>query len=283
MPDDGWHLRISDDERHAVAEILRDAAGQGRLGIDELEERLEAAYTAKTYGDLAPLTDDLPDAHPPGPPGLPAVAPGAAAPRPAPLADGPVPVRGSSYSFLSSVERRGVWQPDGNHTAVAFWGAVVLDLREARWSGELVVDAYAVMGSIEVIVDAGTAIRVDGVGVLGDFSQGRDKVPAETGPGSRQVTVRGLALMGSVAVQRRKPPGPPLGQRLRERFQQPAPPPHLPPHSAPSLPPHLSPHQPPHQPPHLPPHRPSGTPADPRTDPPADPPADPPTDPAPGR
>lgn len=278
MPDDGSHLRISDSERHAVAEILREAAGQGRLGLDELEERLEAAYAAKTYGDLVPLTDDLPDARPPRPAGLPqapSVPSAGSTWRPAPVADGPVPVRGSSYSFLSSVERRGVWQPDGNHTAVAFWGAVVLDLREARWSGELVVDAYAVMGSIEVIVDAGTAIRVDGVGVLGDFSQGRDKVPAETGPGSRQVTVRGLALMGSVAVQRRKPPGPPLGQRLRERFQQPAPPPHLPPHSAPSLPPHL----PPHQPPHLPPHRPSGPP----TNPPPDPPTGPPADPAPGR
>ena len=258
MPDDGSHLRISDDDRHAVAEILRDAAGQGRLGIDELEERLEATYAARTYGDLAPLTDDLPDARPPGPPGLPAVAPGAAAPRPAPVAHGPVPLRGSSYAFLSSVERRGVWQPDGNHTAVAFWGAVVLDLREARWSGDLVVDAYAVMGSVEVIVDAGTAVRVDGVGVLGDFSQGRDKVPAETGPASRQVTVRGLALMGSVAVQRRKPPGPPLGQRLREHFQQPAP----------------RPVPPPHLPPHLPPHRSSG--------PPTDPPTDPNPDPAPG-
>ena len=128
MPDDGSHLRISDDDRHAVAEILRDAAGQGRLGIDELEERLEAAYTAKTYGDLAPLTDDLPHAHPPRPAGLPPVPSVPSVPsnvgsawRPAPVADGSVPVRGNSYSFLSSVERRGVWQPDGNHTAVAFW------------------------------------------------------------------------------------------------------------------------------------------------------------------
>ena len=53
--------RASDAEREAVAERLRDAAGDGRLDHNELEERLEAAYGARTLGDLAVLTSDLPE------------------------------------------------------------------------------------------------------------------------------------------------------------------------------------------------------------------------------
>ena len=53
-------IRISDADRHRVAEVLREAAGEGRLDLDELDQRLEAAYAAKTYADLVPLTADLP-------------------------------------------------------------------------------------------------------------------------------------------------------------------------------------------------------------------------------
>ena len=60
--------RASDADREAVAERLRDAAGDGRLEHEELEERLEAAYGARTYGELDLLTRDLP-ARPPDPPG----------------------------------------------------------------------------------------------------------------------------------------------------------------------------------------------------------------------
>ncbi|MGZ4466074.1 MAG: DUF1707 SHOCT-like domain-containing protein, partial [Nocardioides sp.] len=53
-PDPG-RLRVSDAERHQVAEVLREAAGEGRLDLDELDARLEAAYAARTYADLVPL------------------------------------------------------------------------------------------------------------------------------------------------------------------------------------------------------------------------------------
>ncbi len=66
--DDRSRLRISDADRHQVAELLREAAGEGRLDIEELDERLEAAYSAKTYGDLVPLTADLPVNAPQHPP-----------------------------------------------------------------------------------------------------------------------------------------------------------------------------------------------------------------------
>src|SRR3712207_8251572 len=60
---DPAQLRISDADRHQVAEILREAAGEGRLDLDELDQRLDATYAARTYADLVPITLDLP-AHP---------------------------------------------------------------------------------------------------------------------------------------------------------------------------------------------------------------------------
>jgi Domain of unknown function (DUF1707) len=56
--------RASDAEREATADRLRVAAGDGRLDPEELEQRLDAAYSAKTVGDLGALTRDLP-AHAP--------------------------------------------------------------------------------------------------------------------------------------------------------------------------------------------------------------------------
>jgi hypothetical protein len=53
-------LRASDADRERTAERLRTAAGEGRLGSDELEERLERAFGARTESELEPLVADLP-------------------------------------------------------------------------------------------------------------------------------------------------------------------------------------------------------------------------------
>ena len=59
-------LRVSDRDRDQVVEILQVAAGDGRLTAAELDERLDAALSARTTGDLAGLTADLPsDGMPP--------------------------------------------------------------------------------------------------------------------------------------------------------------------------------------------------------------------------
>lgn len=63
-------LRASDAERDLVADHLRRAAAEGRLQTDELEQRVEAALTARTYGQLERLLDDLP--APPAAPAPPA-------------------------------------------------------------------------------------------------------------------------------------------------------------------------------------------------------------------
>lgn len=53
-------IRASDDDRERVVDVLREQTAQGRLTMDEFEERMGAAYAATTWEDLRPLTRDLP-------------------------------------------------------------------------------------------------------------------------------------------------------------------------------------------------------------------------------
>jgi hypothetical protein len=56
----GSEIRVGDAEREAVASQLRDHYADGRLTLDELNERLDQTFTAKTRADLNVLTSDLP-------------------------------------------------------------------------------------------------------------------------------------------------------------------------------------------------------------------------------
>jgi hypothetical protein len=192
-------LRISDSDRHQVAEVLRHAAGEGRIDFEELDERLEAAYAAKTYADLVPITADLPTR----------VTSSVTLPQPRATTP-PVPAATylSSISVMGDCSRRGVWQVPERHTAFSMMGSVTLDLREAQFAApEVTINAYAIMAGIDVIVNAHTQVIVEGVGIMGDFSESRPKVPAEITPASQVVRVKGMALMAGVSVQRKPMPG----------------------------------------------------------------------------
>ncbi len=197
---DARALRVSDDDRHQVAEVLRRAAGEGRIDLEELDERLEATYQAKTYGELVPLTVDLPSS------GLGQPAPGTRPPLPA--STGPGPRYSTSVAVMSQSRRAGVWIVEESHTAFVVMGSVLLDLREARFeSRDITINACAVMGEVKVIVNAGTSVVVQGLGVMGEFTEHRSQVPFDSSLGGPVVRVRGLAVMGSVSVQRRAQPG----------------------------------------------------------------------------
>ena len=53
-------IRASDQERESVVDVLRDAYTDGRLTLEEFDERTSAAYASKTWADLRELTADLP-------------------------------------------------------------------------------------------------------------------------------------------------------------------------------------------------------------------------------
>jgi hypothetical protein len=62
----GFEMRVSDAEREATAAELREHYANGRLTLDELNERIDKAFAAKTRGDLDALMRDLPSARPGG-------------------------------------------------------------------------------------------------------------------------------------------------------------------------------------------------------------------------
>jgi len=60
----GNEMRVGDAEREAAAAELREHYASGRLTLDELNERVDKAFAAKTRGDLNALMTDLPSARP---------------------------------------------------------------------------------------------------------------------------------------------------------------------------------------------------------------------------
>ncbi|WP_128428771.1 DUF1707 SHOCT-like domain-containing protein [Streptomyces cyaneus] len=203
MTDDAPELRASDADRERVAEVLRDALAEGRLDMEEFEERLDATYKARTYGELAPITRDLP---------VGAVAvPKVDMVKKAELSDGSwagriVGGEGSStwgVAVMSGFQRKGRWTAPKRFTGVAFMGGGEIDLREANFADrEIVINCIAIMGGVEVIVPPGVEVVVRGVGIMGGFDEREESVPGD--PGAPRVIVTGLAVWGGVEV-RRKP------------------------------------------------------------------------------
>ena len=198
-PRDPALLRVSDADRHKVAEILRQAAGEGRLDLDELDERLESAYSAKTYADLVPITADLPVRESERLPG----------PMPHPVSPAlPAARYDTTLAFMGGSSRKGLWEVGATHSAFAMWAGITLDLREARFtSRETVIWANAIWAGIDIVVNERTHVIVDGLGIMGGFEQARDKVAPAVGPDSPVVRVKGFALMAGVTVQRKPMPG----------------------------------------------------------------------------
>jgi DUF1707 SHOCT-like domain len=196
VPDKG-NLRASDADRERVANVLREAAGDGRLTMEELDERLDAVYAAKTYAELEPITRDLPTS---GTPNMPAPS---ASPAGDPARFGGVPSSHGAVAIMGGFSRKGDWVAPKDFTAVAIMGGGEIDLREARFAEPTVsIHVIAIMGGIEITVPEDATVRVTGVGVMGAF----EHISSGSGqPGAPTIIVNGVALMGGVEV-RRKPP-----------------------------------------------------------------------------
>ncbi len=204
-PVDPSTLRISDAERHQVAEILREAAGEGRIDLEELDQRLEAAYAARTYADLVPITFDLP-AHRPA--GHPAPTP---PPRPSPVVPGPD--HEHHVAILSGLNRRGAWVVPRQLSVFAMMGGAELDLREASFAApEVVITVNAFMGGAQITVGPHTHVVMEGIGIMGGYSGPDGRTPAELDASSPTVRVRGVAIWGGVSVERK-----PLSRKPRRR------------------------------------------------------------------
>lgn len=190
-PVDRGLMRVSDADREQAAEVLREAAGQGRISMDELGERLELAYAAKTYADLTLVTRDLPQ------PGS-ALTP---AGRAAPSRIGGTPRNKVSIAILSGARRVGAWVLPRKYVAVAVMGGVELDLREAQFSEpEVTLHAYALMGGIQITVPEDVDVDVSGIAFMGGFDHNASGPGV---PGAPRLRVIGFAMMGGVEVRRK--------------------------------------------------------------------------------
>jgi Domain of unknown function (DUF1707) len=153
----GTELRASHEDRDRVAEILRIAAGDGRLTADELDQRLEVALTARTYRELAALTADLPAVGQAG--------------RPAPQPKDLVRIDCGD----GSVRRDGRWEVPRRMDVRVKDGEVRLDFSQAViTSPTLQVDADVKDGRLKLVTRPGIVVDADDVTV----SDGAVKVRA---------------------------------------------------------------------------------------------------------
>ncbi|MGW0159378.1 DUF1707 SHOCT-like domain-containing protein [Mycobacterium sp. NPDC003323] len=176
--------RAGDAERAQAAQLLTDAAAQGRLTMDEFEQRLAKAYAATTHGELARLSADLPD--------LAATATrGPRQPAPSTLL----------LAILSGFERRGRWNVPKRLTSFALFGGGVIDLRYADFtSPEVDIHTISIFGGQTILVPPEVNIDIHGHGVMGTF----DHIGEQGTPGAPRVTIRGFSLWGSVGIKRKK-------------------------------------------------------------------------------
>lgn len=168
-------LRASDADRDRVARALAQAASDGRLTLDEHEQRVRDAYAARTLGELARLTQDL------------------APPSEQPLRlDAPRSVT----ALFGRQERQGRWVVPARLAATAVGGQVVLDLREALLRDRhTVVHATAIGGQIHVVAPEGVRVVIVPSGTSRD---GPPQPPPEPAPGGALIEVRAFTLLGQV-------------------------------------------------------------------------------------
>jgi hypothetical protein len=188
-------LRASNTDRERVAKVLHDAMAEGRLTVNELEERLDKVYAAKTFGELEPLTRDLP------------VQAGGPAPQPRALAvpNNRIGGRGTSaaaVAVMSGTARKGPWTVPPTFNAFALMGGVDLDLTEATFEErETTIQAFALMGGIDIVVPDDITVYVTGIGFMGAFE---DHARVIADPGAPVVKITGFAMWGGVDVKRAK-------------------------------------------------------------------------------
>jgi hypothetical protein len=198
----GEELRASHADRDQVVELLRVAAGDGRLSAEELDDRLERALTARTYAELAALTGDLPAA-----PGAAVAPPGAVSVTPKDLVR--IHVHGSS------ARRDGGWVVPKELDVKVRGGGVTLDFTEAvitqpllRITAEVRGGGLTLITRPGIVVEAGD-ISVHGAGVT------LPKPPGPDVPVQLRVEIAGSVSGGGITAGPTPPP-----RRPRRTFWQ---------------------------------------------------------------
>jgi hypothetical protein len=189
-------LRASHGDRDRVVDQLRVAAGDGRLTSDELDARLERALSARTHGELAALTEDLPAVRGAGP---------AADPKKVLRIE-----RAGTH-----VRRDGSWVVPEHIELRVTAGNVVLDFTQAVIDlPSLQVNALVRGGNLTLITRSGIVVDTDEVAIIGGRVIEREP-PEPSVPVLLSVNVIGRVIAGNVRVRPPKPPRRTLWRRAR--------------------------------------------------------------------
>jgi hypothetical protein len=178
-------VRASDEERERTVELLRAHAGDGRLTLEELADRIESAYACRTREELDAVTADLPTAS---------------AQPTAPAKQRRRPKRLTGVLF-GSVERKGRWRLARRALVFVGFGDANIDLRQSQIDGDVAtITAYVFFGNVDFFVPEGVEVDLGGFTVFGHRGdQGEDVLPARSSP---LVRVRVYSLFGTSDVWR---------------------------------------------------------------------------------
>jgi class 3 adenylate cyclase len=175
-------LRVSDADRDAVVELLKERTADGTLTLNEFAERIDSALTAQTREALDAVTADL------------------AGTRRAPEHRSSPTT--SVIAVMAGAGRKGRWRCGKRVVAVAVMGGCVIDFRGAEIeSDEVHVTAVAFWGGIDIVVPEGIDVSLDGLPIMGGKSAQIKDVPRL--PGAPRIFVHAYPVMGGVSVRSR--------------------------------------------------------------------------------
>jgi len=179
--------RASDADRERAAETLRRAGGVGQLDVDELGERLDAVYEARTRGELSRLLEDLAPAG--GDQGARvAVRPGDEGTR-------------WVVSVMGGSDRKGRWRVGRRCTVVNVMGGSDLDLNDAELASKVVeLRVWSLMGGSDIWVPEGLIVEVSEFAFMGGNELQVEGLSAD--PGGPLLRLRIVSVMGGTTVRR---------------------------------------------------------------------------------
>jgi hypothetical protein len=190
-------LRASDEDREHHAELLRRAAGEGRLTMDELDERLTTVYESRTHNELQRLVADV-------------IVPGGHAHATSPVAasgQARMPVRkgeggaGWLVSVMSGRERKGRWRVGPHLKVINFMGGSDLDFNDAELADDVVqLTVVAFMGGADIRVPDGLNVELSEFAFMG--GNGADLGNEQPDPGGPTLRIRLISIMGGIDVKR---------------------------------------------------------------------------------
>ena len=106
-----------------------------------------------------------------------------------------------AFAFLGGFVRKGDWIVPPELTAIAIMGGGELDLRDARFTQDIVkIHAVAIMGGIQITVPEDAEVQVNGIGIMGGFDHAAAGGGIAAGP---RIVIDGVAFWGGVQVQRK--------------------------------------------------------------------------------